>query len=109
MSTLRIEDYKSTVFTIFGAQALDPITVAIQDLATGQGRLMVECYGRAWSTYWGAMGNHDVSSFVRQCGAAYVVDRLWHDGKRMTKREEGYLTRIVEAVQEALKQRAGAA
>lgn len=91
---------------------LDPIRVITEDLSPGRGRIIVVCYSRAWSAswcaFWGAMGEHDVRSFVCSVGAGYVCDNMMegsplkHGGKKR-QREETYLKRIIEAVQHALR------
>lgn len=99
---MRIEDAtKARVFTIFGAPKLDPITVTLQDVAPGHGRLIVECCGEAWAAYWGGMGNETLAEFVSSCGTDYITGKLTRD--RMLKRDVAYLERIVVAVQEALR------
>lgn len=99
---MRIEDSKtSRVLTIHDAPKLDPITVVLQDIGPGAGRLIVECYGEAWSAYWGGMGDATLSEFVRDCGPDYITDKLVRP--RMLKRDEAYLQRIVDAVQLALR------
>lgn len=100
---MRIESPNAKTFTIFEPGGLlDPITVTLQDWGTGRGRLMVECYGWAWSCYWGAMGTHDLRSFLLACGGDYVAGKLTNNQRRATKTEERYLARIVDRVLYAL-------
>lgn len=94
---------KTEAFTIFDAPKLDPVTVVLQDLGPGNGRLIVECYGLAWSAYWGAMGDRNVRQFVTECGADYIVSKIAPSDRRLRKSDEAYLTRIVEATQAALR------
>lgn len=108
IESMRIEAKPGDVFTIYGAPGLDPITVVTQDIAFGHGRIIVECYGAAWSAYWGAISAPrampNVREFVASISADYLVDKLWPTTQRRTKRCEQYLHRIAEAVIEALKQ-----
>lgn len=46
---------KITHFTIPAAGRLDPIEVFTYDMGQGKGKLLIECFGLAWSCYWGAM------------------------------------------------------
>lgn len=103
---MRIEPVTVEAFTIYDAPTLDPVMVVIQDYHVGSGRLLVECFGIAWSAYWGAMGDRGVRGFVCSCSADYVVNRLWPSHQKRTKKDYAYLTRIVEAVQAALAKRA---
>lgn len=103
---MRIQvDLKAQVFTVFDVHGIDPVTVVLQDLAPGKGRLIVECYGRAWSAYWGAMGEtRTVAEFVSASDGDYVVCRLG-----AARRDREYLLKIVDAVKDALRQRKAAA
>lgn len=84
---------------------LDPILVVIRDFAPGRGQLTVECYGSAWSCWWGAMGDgKTVLEFLRGCDAEYVANclirprRQWITSKREERREMEYLTTICAAL-----------
>lgn len=90
------------VITIPAKAALDSITVVLQDFEPGKGRLIVECYGDAWSTYWGAMSGQTLRQFISESDSGYVTNRLWPAYVRRTKKREDYLYRIVKAVQAEL-------
>ena len=86
---------------------LDPCIAYMRDYRVGQGELTLVCWGRAWSHYWGAMGNHDLRGFILSCSTGYLVGKLMlpYDVmlKRSEKREERWLTQIVEALKVQLK------
>ena len=108
---------KSTVekIKITGAKNLDPVSVFLEDLEPGRGKITIECYGKSWSAYWGAMGKErTISQFFCDANTEYIVGYL--DGQLRSviyesyEDEEGtpnhhyeYLCRIVGAVKEALK------
>lgn len=98
---MRVETIKAETFTIFNAPALDPVTVVLQD-SGGQGRLIVECFGSAWSGYWGAIGNHTLKEFLIGCHPEYIAGKMEPLERPLGKKEQRYLTRIVEAVHSAL-------
>ncbi len=101
---MRIENTSAIVFTIFDAPRLDPITVVLQDLGPSAGRLIVECYGSAWSGYWGAMGDRNLFDFLCVCSPQYISGKMHPtDHRKMTKREEAYLDRVVNVVLTALR------
>lgn len=53
---------------------LDPVTINIENIEDGKGKITVDCYGQSWSAYWGAMGaNTNVQQFVASCGADYII------------------------------------
>jgi hypothetical protein len=91
------------VYLVSQLRTLDPITVLLQEFGGGKGRIVLECYGLAWTTYFGAMGSETLREFVTTCSADYLANRMWPAKQRRTKADYGYLLRIVEAVQEALK------
>lgn len=64
---------------------LDPVTVIIEDLGvraeigdhkTRQGKIIIECYGRSWTAYWGSMGDRTVAQFFNDCNADYLIGCL---------------------------------
>lgn len=90
-------------FTIYDAPKLDPINVVMQDFGIGNGRLIVECYGMAWSHYWGAMGQRSTREFVADTSPGYLRDKLLSHERRVLKREEAYLLQITTAVLAAVR------
>jgi hypothetical protein len=101
---MRIERITSIeAFTIFDADGLDPITVFLQDIGPGKGRLVIECWCEAWGTYWGAMGDCGVREFVMSVDAGYIVNRLISGHVSKAERHHAYTLRIVQAVQQALR------
>lgn len=92
---MRIEPITTDCFTIFDAKGLDPITVVLQDQG-GCGRLIVECYGKAWSTYFGAIGSATLRGFLAGCHHDYVATRMDPKGG-------SYLQEITTAVLSALR------
>lgn len=95
---MRIVDSSATVFTIFDAPKLDPITVVIQDVGPGCGRLFVECFGNTWSNYWGAIGDCTLFEFLCDCSPDYISGKMQPLDRKMTKREIAYLEKIISAV-----------
>lgn len=84
---------------------LDQINVYWHDVRPGQGYVTITCWGAAWTAWFGAMGDVTIEQFFISSGPDYLVNKLipvqW---MRSTKKLENYLTRIVRAIQEALKQ-----
>jgi hypothetical protein len=94
-----------TAIEIQDALNLDPILVIFRDIHLGAGEVFIRCYGAAWTSYWGAMGNRTVRQFVASCDADYLVNNLVNRGlaSKELKRERDYLHRIVEAVLKAVR------
>jgi hypothetical protein len=80
---------------------LDDITIFFQDFELGQGRIVVECYGEAWSAYFGAMGAKTIRQFVETCGPDYLTNKL--SRPKQTKTTDKYLRRIVDAIKTEFK------
>jgi hypothetical protein len=82
---------------------LDPVTAFLEDFEPGRGQLTLVCWGRAWTHFWGAMGNDlTVAEFVGKASTGYIVGKLMLPCdvllKRAERREEKWLTQIVEAL-----------
>lgn len=100
---MRVEQQTAQVLTIFDAPALDPINVVLQDFGPGNGRIIIECYGKVWARYWGAMGTQRIAEFFCTTDTGYLVSKLHNDTRRLKKAEEAYMVRIIDAVREALR------
>ncbi len=87
---------------ITNVPSLDPIRVLTQDIGPGQGRIIIECYGQAWSCYWPGMGKQTIRQFVAGADPDYVCNALRNHFHRKDRKIDEYLRRIVKAVQQAL-------
>lgn len=81
------------------APALDPIVSVWLNDGGGKGRVILQCYGDAWTAYWGAMGLRTLEEFFIYCDVEYLTARF-----RPKKKDDAYLKRIVTAVRESMKQ-----
>ena len=57
-------------------QNLDPIRVTMEDIEPRKGRINIECYGKAWASYWGAMGDRTIAEFFCSCDEHYLAKNL---------------------------------
>lgn len=64
---------------------IDPVTVFLEDLgkncsdairASNRGKIIIECYGKSWSSYWGGMGDRTVAQFFSDCSDDYLAGCL---------------------------------
>jgi hypothetical protein len=76
-----IEKSQSTKLKFLDLVALDPITVFIEDIEPGKGKITIECYGKSWSYYWGGMGGHNVTKFFSTVSVDYIANCLWDHSK----------------------------
>lgn len=100
---MRIEPQTAKVIRIYEVPKLDPIFVVLQDISHGVGRMLIECYGDAWSGYWGATGERTIEQFILSCSAEYIAGKMLGAHHKRNRVSESYILRIVEAVQTALR------
>jgi hypothetical protein len=101
---MRIETCVVKAIRIYDAPKLDPIFVVMQDLGPGVGRLLIECYGDAWSGYWGAMGtDYTLERFLLGCSADYIAGKMLGSQHKRSKQSQAYILRIIEAVRTTLR------
>lgn len=91
-----------------GLLHLDPVTAFIEDFEPGRGQLTLVCWGRAWTHFWGAMGNGStLANFLKNASTGYIVGKLMLPPdvllKRAEHREEKWLSQIVESLKSHLK------
>ena len=55
---------------------LDPISVYLEDFSKGKGRIVIECFGKSWAAYWGAMGEDTIAQFFCSCDEHYLAKNL---------------------------------
>jgi hypothetical protein len=104
--TIPLETGSCEYMIVRGAKALDPVCAIFRDAGPQCGELTVTCYGRAWTAYWGAMGDQTVKEFVHSCGRDYICNKLTDYTRKQTKSDGEYLERIVTALKEALEHQA---
>ncbi len=85
-------------------KALDPVTLILRD-EDGKGKVIAECYGESWSTYFGGVGGgKSLIQFLSGLNSGYLSNRLVSNTfHRPTKREAGYIERISQAIIDACK------
>lgn len=94
-------------FIINDLERLDPIIVVIKD-DNRKGKVIVECFGESWSTYFGSIGDRTLNDFISSLDMCYLANRLisntFHNPTRL---EAIYVNRIAQAVIDACKLRKG--
>lgn len=72
---MNIEQSQVVKLKLTDVDGLDPITVILEDLGKHKGKIIIECYGKSWSSYWGAMGS-SLAEFFVSCNECYLADNL---------------------------------
>jgi hypothetical protein len=70
---MKIEQSTVTKLLLSELENLDPVTVFLEDFEPGKGKITISCYGKSWSSYWGAMSGDDVATFFRWVSPDYVI------------------------------------
>lgn len=83
---------------ITGADNLDPITVILKDISKGKGKIIVECYGKSWSAYWGGMGNNTIAEFFSGCDSEYIIGYFSPHMKRFEFDAEAFRLEAQKAI-----------
>lgn len=82
---------------------LDPIHVYWVNLEPGAGYVTITCYGDSWTQYFGAMSGQTIQQFFARADVEYLVNALGIKASlKQGTRNTLYLTRIVQAVKDAL-------
>lgn len=99
---MKIEQSTAIKLRITEIESLDPITVFLEDYDAGKGKIIVECYGKSWSAYWGGMGSKLADFFV-SCNHEYLINNL---APQMDKYEPDFETFKDEMRQKICEMRA---
>jgi len=71
-----IENINITKLRLTNIERLDPIDVYPENFGKGQGQITITCYGKAWTAYWGGMGDQDINEFFCSCDEHYIAKNL---------------------------------
>lgn len=73
---MNVETVQTKTYKLTDLDALDPVTVYVTNVAPGKGKIVIECYGQAWSNYWGAMSDRTIEQFVIDANNEYLIEKL---------------------------------
>lgn len=59
-------------------KSLDPITAIFEDIEEGKGKVIIECFGKSWASYWGAMGGRKITRFFQSEHCEYIAGCCFH-------------------------------
>lgn len=86
------------------ADSLDPITVVVIPKNGNAARIIVQCYTKAWTAYWGNPGTVTIERFISTCDKEYIADYMFQgasDGmtsRVAIERQRQYVERIAQAL-----------
>jgi hypothetical protein len=73
---MRLDKGVATKLLVSEVAGLDPITVFLDDMGQGRGRITISCYTKAWTAYWGAMGERTLAQFFMDASTEYLAENL---------------------------------
>lgn len=56
--------------------SLDPVKVMIENIKPGVGNITITCFGKSWTSYWGAMSGMTIQEFFLSCNNSYLINCL---------------------------------
>lgn len=72
---MKLEQSTVTTLRLTELERLDSVSVFLEDFGPGRGRIVIECFGEAWSSFWPAMGGSLEDFFIR-CEDGYLAKNL---------------------------------
>lgn len=94
---MEIEKKDITQIKLTELDALDPITIYIEDIEPGRGKLTFECYGKTWTGFWGGTGCDTLIEFLLSCNDDYIANRVWDHANEQEILDYTKLTELVRA------------
>lgn len=73
---MKIETSQITKVALTEVEGLDTITVILENFEPGKGKIIIECWGKSWSSYWGGMSGDPVEDFFCRCDQHYLAGNL---------------------------------
>lgn len=70
---MKIEDTFVRQIKITEVEGLDPVRVMIEEYDRGQAKVIIECYGQSWSSFWGSMGGN-LKEFFTRTNVGYLAN-----------------------------------
>lgn len=70
---MKVEEKMVKQLTIKDVKGLDPVRVVVEEFDRGQAKVIIECYGESWSSYWGNMGGN-LKEFFTRTNVGYLVN-----------------------------------
>lgn len=70
---MKITETKVQSLEITEVERLDPIRVMAENYEPGRGRITITCYGKAWTSFWPAMGGDTVQQFFIRVSNDYLI------------------------------------
>ncbi|MFT6549977.1 MAG: hypothetical protein ACJA1I_000003 [Zhongshania marina] len=63
-------------YVLTDLERLDPVTVYVTNYEPGRGKIVIECYGEAWTAFWGGMSGQSIQKFITDSHNDYVINKM---------------------------------
>ncbi|MEW8120047.1 MAG: hypothetical protein AB2792_23040 [Candidatus Thiodiazotropha sp.] len=73
---MTVNKRQTETYVLTELDRIDPVTVYVTNYQPGQGKVVIECYGEAWTAYWGAMGDNTLQQFFVTCDNDYILNKM---------------------------------
>jgi len=73
---MKVDRSMVTKLMITDVPNLDPVAVFLEDYRPGWVKITIECYGQAWSHFWGGKGEKSGTEFFCGCDNHYLCGKL---------------------------------
>lgn len=73
---MKIIQSNITQLVITDVQRLDPVKVMIENISPGVGNITITCFGKSWTSFWGAMSGMTIQDFFLSCNDSYLINCL---------------------------------
>lgn len=67
---------KTETYLLSELDRLDPVTVYVTNYEPGKGKIVIECYGKCWTHYWGGMSGKLLQEFFIGGDNEYLLGKL---------------------------------
>jgi len=61
---------------VTGIHDLDPVNVFVEEYTSTSGKITIECFGNAWSYFWGSIGERSIMEFFCNCDNHYLSEKF---------------------------------
>ncbi len=99
---MNIEQSTVVAIKLTNIERLDPVTIYLEEFSKDAGRIVIHCWGKAWASFWPAMGGRGIAQFFVDCNNAYLAKNLDSETKSEIFDYEAFNKLLLKGVNEKL-------
>jgi len=85
---MKVIKRETETYHITDVVRLDPVTAYVTNFSSDAGKITIDCFGKAWSCYWAAMGSRTLQEFFISCDNDYILNALLSGNTMQTDFDE---------------------